>query len=131
MQQKRFWAAADPRAYRWDVFQGVLPLFGLERILREADRGHRVVGVEVQGAATAVVVAAADVCGMAVIQKFIQFVINITHIVFPLFCSAVLSLKHAFIIKQISCNIYEILAIFDIYYRFFVATAEMTRYTVA
>ena len=75
--------------------------------------------VEVQGAA-AVVVAAADVSGTVAIQKLIQFAIYITHIVFPLFCSAVLSLKHTFMIKQTLCNFYEILVMFHTYYRFLV-----------
>ena len=112
------------------TFLGVLPLFRLERILSKADRGHRVVRVEIQGAAMAVVVAAADVYGTVTIQKLIQFAINITHIVYPLFCSAVLSLKHAYIIKQTPCNFYKILVIFHDYYRFLVAIAGMIRYTV-
>lgn len=108
------------------IFRGVLPLFGFERILRKADCGYCVVRVEVQGTAAAVVIAAAvifaaaNVCGTMIIQKFIQFVIYITHIVFPLFCSAVLSLKHTFIIKQTLCNFYEILVMFHTYYRFLV-----------
>ena len=65
----------------------MLPLFGLERILCKADRGHGVVRVEIQGAAAAVVIAAADIGGTVVLQKSIQFMIYITHIVFPLFFS--------------------------------------------